>query len=375
MAKLLYSAHSADGQRTEGFVEAPSVQAALRQLQGQGLRDVRLHQDLSSPQDDAELQGLGDAQQRELARFKLQLMQAPGLRTVLAEVARRLRLWLIADAAVVGYGLWRPDGWAVGLGLAAAALPFALTAWNFRHADRYQRFLRQFAVGNWDAVRVLARELRVVSRRRPELDFDLDLRLAAIYARDRSLPEAMARLEPWRARWAAKPGYFEMRVAAVCVAAGDTAGYLDLMTRAHAQAPDDATRLVDHALAEARYGDADTAQALLDRLDERQLPAHGQGFATWLRGLLQLRQGSAEAEPTLSQAVGALLQLQAHPVTWPPLAMCTCDHAVALHRAGRDAEARQRIAQVWPILKVHAPVPLLRMLDADGLLPERRPPA
>lgn len=375
MAKLLYSAQSADGQRTEGFVEAPSVQAALQQLQGLGLREVRLHQDLSAPQDETELRGLGDAQQRELARFKLQLLQAPGLRTVLAEVARRSRLWLAADAALVAYGLWRPDGLAVAVGLAAAALPFALTTWNFRHADRYQRFLRQFAVGNWDAVRVLARELRVVSRRRPEMDFDLDLRLAAIYARERSLADAVARLEPWRARWSTKPGYFEMRVSAVYLSAGDSAGYLDLMTRAHVLAPDDATRVVDHALAEARYGDADAAQALLAGLDEQQLPAHGLGFVLWLRGLLQLRQGAPEAEATLGQAVGALLQLQAHPVTWPPLAMCTCDHALALHRAGRDEAARQRIAQVWPILQVHAPVPLLRMLEADGLLPERRPPA
>lgn len=374
MPKLLYSARGADGQTTEGFVEAPSVQAAVEQLERQGLTEVRLHQDLAAPQDEAELQGLPDAQQRELARFKLQLMQAPGLKTVLTEVARRSQWWLVADAALVAYGLWRGQPWIVAAGVGGALLPFAVVAWNFRHADRYQRLLRQFAVGNWDAVRVLARDLRVASRRRPELDFDLDLRLAAIYARDRSLEEALPRIESWRARWAKRPGYFEMRVASVHLMAGDTAGYLALMTQAHELAPDDASRAVDRAMAEARFGQPDQARALVERLDERQLPAHGRGFLLWVRGLLLLRARDPGAEAQLAQAVGALLQLQAHPVTWPALALCTCDLALALHAAGKTDTARARIEQVWPILQVHATVPLLRMLEADGLLPERGHP-
>jgi hypothetical protein len=45
------------------------------------------------------------------------------------------------------------------------------------------------------------------------LDFDLDLRLACIYARDHSLPGALQRLDPWRKRTADQPAPYEARVA------------------------------------------------------------------------------------------------------------------------------------------------------------------
>lgn len=373
MAKLLYSALGPDGQRTEGFVDASSARDALQQLQAQGLTEVQLHQDLNAPQDESELQGLTPAQRGELARFKLQLHQSPGLRTVLAEVARRNRGWLLADAVLVALGLWLPDRWCLVVGVLAAVLPFAWAAWNFRHADRYQRLLRQFAVGNWDAVRVLAQDLRPLCRNKPVIDFDLDLRLAFIYARDHSLAEALARLEPWRERWATQPGYFEGRVSVVHASAGDTAGYVGLMEQSLALSPDDATRQLDTALAHARFGDAARATALLAGLALPQLPVFGQGFVHWTHGLLQLRQHQPEAEATLGQAVAAFLQV-ALPVAWVPLALASCDQAIAMHRAGRHDAARERIAQVWPILEVHATTPLLRMLETDDLLPPRRRP-
>lgn len=333
MAKLLNPADAADGSPAPGSVEATSVRA--------------------------------------LARFKTGLLRAPTLGTALAEQARQSRWWLAADAALVLWGVVSGSTVWIWAGLLAAAAPFVLTVWTFRHAQRYQRLLRDFAVGQWDAVRVGAKALRSVSAGKPMMDFDLDVRLAGIYARDHDLADALQRLAPWRRRWNRQPGHFEMGVAAVHLMAGDSAGFVAQMARAHELNPADPSRRLDHALAEARFGSVERAAELLAGLDGAQLPAHGQGLLPWATGLVQLRRLQPEAEATLGQAVAAFLPMSAQPAVWTALALCACDHAIAMHRAGRHDAARKRMAEVWPILEWHAPIPLLRMLEADGLLPER----
>ena len=67
-------------------------------------------------------------------------------------------------------------------------------------------------------------------------------------------------------------------------------------------------------------------------------------------------------------AVADFLRLGENPAVWTALAFCACDHAVALNMAGQSARARRQIADVWPVLKAHAPRPLLRMLEGDGPL-------
>lgn len=246
-----------------------------------------------------------------------------------------------------------------------------LAARIFPSAQRHRRLLRHHALGDWDRVRVLAKALRGHSARRPELDFDLDVCLAGIYARDHALPDALARLEPWRARLQTRPGAFDAAMAGVHLMAGDTAGHVAALARAQQQAPQDAARRIDLALAEARFGDIDRADALLG--DAPALPAALQGRAAWTRGLLQLRRGRPEAATTLDGAVMQLAAEAAAHETWIPLAACACDHAIALHQAGRTQAARARIAAAWPVLERHATVPLLRMLEADGLLPVSTP--
>ncbi len=116
------------------------------------------------------------------------------------------------------------------------------------------------------------------------------------------------------------------------------------------------------------------ATTLLAQTDAAVLPAREQALVLWARGLLHLRRREAAALDTLSQAVSTGLQRAADPATWPALALCACDHAVALHEAGHHEAARERIGQVWPVLEAHATVPLLRMLEADDLLPVRSTP-
>lgn len=375
MAKLLYSAMSADGTRTEGVVNAPSAVAAREQLEQQGLRQVELRPESAPPGPPAPPSGVDLLQRDALTHLRQHLEQpAPGLQQVLARQARRAAVWLLADAALVVYGLSSGQPVWVAAGVLAAAAPMALTAWQFRHADRHQRLLRHYAVGQWDAVRVLAKDLRARSQTRPELDFDLDLRLACIYARDHALVDALQRLEPWRKRLATRPGAFESRVAQVHLMAGDTTGFVAQLARAHEADPQQAQRTLELALAQARFGAMPAAEALLAQAEAAALSADERALLLWARGLLQLRRREPDAVPTLEQAVASALQRMADPATWPQLAQCACDHAVALHQAGHHEAARERIAQVWPVLEVHAAVPLLRMLEADDLLPVRSTP-
>ncbi len=371
MAKILYSATAADGSPTEGFVDAMSAASARDDLVRQGLRNVVLHQEPAMPQAASELQGLTKAQVRALAQFKLRVMRAPGLGTVLTEVARRLRWLLLIDALLILWAVYTGrTTWVAGL-IVAALLPFVQTLWRWRHAGRYDQLLKACALGDWAGVRRLVPLLRGVSKKTAGMDFDLDIRLASAEAHDGRLAEALAGLEHWRAALADQPGLFECRAAVVVLAGGDHAGYVRLMGEAAARTAGDPSRTLDHALAHARLGDVDQAASLLDSIDTSLLPPHGAGFEKWVRGLVQLRQKHPDGLATLGAAVADFLQLAKHPAAWTSLAFCACDHAVALNLAGQSARARRQIADVWPVLGAHAPKALLRMLEGDGLLPRQ----
>lgn len=374
MARLLYSATTADGHPTEGQVNAPSAVAARELLERQGLRQVQLQlaapvSQQPGPAADPELR-----QQQGLAAFKHQLRQVPTLRATLAAHARRGLPWLGAAAALFVYGLVQGQAGWLALALLCAAGPFVPLLWATGGAGREQRLMRQFALGNWDAVRVLAKGLRRAGIRTPAQDFDIDLRLAGIVARDQGLAIALARLEPWRARWATRPGVFEQGLAAVHHMAGDGAGYLAQVVRAHELAPDNLERRVDAALAQARFGSADQAEHLLAGSDLSVLAPGPAARTVWARGLVQLRRGQPDAAATLEDALAAWLKLSTRPEIWPELALCACDQAVALHQGGRHDAARAVVTAVWPVLEVHASAALLRMLEADDLLPVRSAP-
>ena len=374
MAKLLYSATLADGTRTEGVVNAPSAVAAREQLERQGLQKVELRLEAAPVRETQSPPGVDPVQRQQLADFRQRLLSSPTLLAQWARQARRSRLWLAADAALVVYGLATVQPTWVAAGVLAAVAPFAATAWHFGHGDRHQRLQRCYAVGDWDAVRSLAKDLRAGAGLRPELEFDLDLRLACIYARDHSLPEALQRLEPWRKRAATQPGAFEARVSLVHLMAGDTLGHVAQLARAHELNPQDPARAVEHALAQARFGSVGHAESLLAPTAVAALSPLVHAQRLWAGGLVQLRRREAAAQDALAQALAAWLALAAEPAAWAPLALCACDHAVALHEAGHHQAARERVAQVWPVLEVHATLPLLRMLEADDLLPVRSTP-
>lgn len=370
MGQLLYTAKDSRGEPVEGFVEAASVRAAREQLASSGMRDIVLHQDPALGATDARhLAGLNERQLRALARLNLAAMRTPGLPGTLREAAVLYRWWLLIAAIVVVVGIVFARRWAVWLGALALAWPFAQTVWMYRHSGRYNALLRAFAVGDWPRVRALAYKLRPFAPKVEHLGFDLDLRVAWIAARDGRLQEALEMVERWREKLAKHPGLFEQRIAPLHYAAGSRKGLLRVTAEAHALAPDEPSRAMDLALAQARFGDAAQARQLLDAIDLALLPSFGHGFHAWADGMVRLRQQQPGALEKLSEAVAAFLALSANPAVWPALAFCTCDHAIALSLSGRKPQAQREIADVWPILQAHGDTALLRMLEADGLAP------
>ncbi|HEY2928935.1 hypothetical protein [Piscinibacter sp.] len=367
MAKLLYSARTADGQSTSGFVQAASARDARDQLVRAGLTDVVLHQEPAIGMEESQLAGLSPAATRQLAQFRLRLMRNPGLATVLQEVARRCTLWLVVDGVMLAWGLWSDRWLLVGAAVALLAFPFLATVWGFRHADRYQQLLKAYSLGRWAQVEALIDKLGSARKRSLQLDFDLDVRRACIRARQGQLAEALGGLESWRSRLAEQRGLYEGRVAAVCASAEDRPGFLRLMGEAHAASGGEPARALDCALAQARFGDVQQAEDMLASVDTALLPPHAKGFVLWTRGVLALRKGESESEPLLAQATAEFLARGDQPAVWTSLAFCACDHAIALHRLGRRDQARLTLNSVLPILRAHADKPLMEMLNNEVL--------
>jgi hypothetical protein len=330
---------------------------------------VVLHQEVTMTQDPAGLQGLSEAEVQALARFHLRIGRRPTLMTALAETARRLMWWLLADLVVVALA------WAAGtrrmalLGLGVALVPFGMTAWGWRHLGRRQQLLWQYAVGDWNSVRRLAARLRTAGDVSDLLNFDLDVRLACIEARSGKVGEALLAVVPWKAKLAEQPGLYESRVSAVHLAAGDYEGFVRLMGQAAERSGGEPARVLDHALALARFGEVERAAKLLHSLDPSLLPPLASGFLHWARGMVQWRCGEAEGCPTLGLAVSEFLQRADQPAAWTALAFCATDHALALHQAGQTALAQQQVASVWPLLQAHATEQWLQELKAQGLQP------
>ena len=302
-----------------------------------------------------------------LARFQLRTARTPSLWTGLLETARRSVWWLLADFALMALAWQMGATSTVFVGAAAALAPFVVTAWGWRRVGYHRQMLRAWAVGDWPAVRQLAAQLQKGGPPSVLLQFDLDVRLASIDAREGKLAEGLRRIAPWPAKLADKPGLFESRAATVYSAGGDMQSFVQTMGQAYEQSKHDPSRGVDYALALARFGDVDQASALIESIDATLLPPNACSFVDWVRGLVQARRGQPEALNTLGAAVSGFLQRADQPAVWTSLAFAAADHALALKCAGYAAQAQ--IANVWPVLKPHADAALLQTLQAEGLMP------
>jgi hypothetical protein len=367
--RILYSATGADGKTVDGFVEAAGMAEARGQLQAQGLREVRFHQEAMLATDEAELRGLSPKETARLAALMVRIRGNPGTATILIETARANRTWLVVDALLIAALLWFGRVWTALLVAVIGLLPFAFALHGARRVNLYNDLLKANAIGDWDRSAEITDALRPAAQGNVQLALDLDIRAAAARARQgEPLATVLPSLDAWREKLAGQPGLFASRIAAVHAAAGDRPGFVAAMRAAHDASNADPSRAMDLALAEARFGDADAARARLGAIDTSLLPVHAESFLHWTRGAIAQRQGEPHALPELTLAVAGFLKLsEKQPAAWTALAFCAADQALALQAAGRVAEARRTLQQVWPILKAHADAPLQQVLQREVL--------
>jgi len=345
--KILYKARNPQGQTLTGFVDAPTAAQAVAQLKASGLADVELHESpgIAARHDE---RSVDDTRQ---AAFLLRLREKPGLPTLLGEVARRSRGTLALDAALIVAGIGRRLPWLAAVGAVALLLTFGLPIWRHRYSRWYRAFLRALTYGQWQEARRLFERFR-----RGPHPANVQAQLPFYDARLRvhegePLATVLARLETARASFT--PEQFHARIASVHLAAKDYDGYVACMRAAAEAAPDDPSRQVDHALANARLGDLEVARQVLARIDMEALPVSGRPFVHWARGLVELRNDRPGALESLQAGVDGFLKINS-PAALSSLALCSGACAVALQRAGDAAAAKAMVARVWPLLQVYA---------------------
>lgn len=329
------------------------AQRALAVLDRIGGEDSEL-KDLWEESDSAE------AWQASLADLRRRLLappQTPSFAPVLDAVGKLVR-GLAAQPFVVPD--FPPDDMARGP-LAALARPRLFAA-----------IVAAEALGDTARVREgIARMWRLVAAgNEVKILWDLAVREAKSWAAEGRLDEALAGLEPWReTAEALGAGTFDMRCIAVCQEAGAydqgerlRHGLIDAGQGA-------AMQWLDLALREARAGSAQAAAALLER---HAALFQGAALLPWrdfIRGILAVRERLPGALDLLTPWVdGKITQAQSGPAVWGFLGIGVGWWALALHQAGRTADAMAAVAAVRPVLLRPENALLVDELKAVGLL-------
>jgi len=367
-----------DARAQQGFVEAASDRHASDWVDIDGPAEIVFGRDLPVHSKPAVAKAapveLDLATKAELARLSSRWRERPGLAPVMLAAAKRGWPVLVPAAGLLGYAAWSDRPWLPVLALALAALPFAQAVWRYQRADRYQQLLKADALGRWSEMVGLVGQLRASGRFSSQLDFDLEVRLATLRARQGDLDGALEDLAPWRSQQSERAGSYEARVAGVHAAAGNRTGFVRLMGKAQAASDDDAGRMLDHALAQARFGELAEAEALMARVDKAPLlPPRSEARVLWTEGLIAMRRGRPDGCHLLNQALAEFLRYGEQPAVWTELAHCACDQAIALNAAGDATRARNLLKRVMPVLRAQADRPLLALLKRDKLLRRRIP--
>lgn len=353
MSMLPYRAVDANGRRVEDVVEAGSARAALEKLQRAGLSRIELLEaNFESAPKDTGASGEGPLS-LDMTRLGAALSRTgPGLAAVWRQVLRRARWWLALGALLIASGLWKGNGFFSLFGILMCVLPFALSGLSWRHAARYDRFLRAYAYGERAEMQRLSGLLRGAMKD-PPMRFDLAAREAEFIAREQGLDVALAQVEPYREPLQTRaPGVFAARTAFLYLAVNDRPGFVQWMRVAWQDSGKDDSRALDAALAEARCGDPQKARAMLDAIDPAELEPIARILVHWVQGVLA-RHEDNDGRDALSQALAGFSDHARLPAVWSSLAACTCDYALELARHGQIGTAQGLVDMIWPIAAHH----------------------
>lgn len=363
LKKILYSAVDDSGREIQSFIEARSNQEAYDILEYKGFSKIEFHDDaLHIASERIELEDLTDTQNRAIAKFEIQSRRHQSFYSFLLEVLRSNKWLIFTGLILVAWSIYNQSTVGIALGL-LISLPFpAISIWNYKNVKRYNDFLAAFALGKCDKALTLLNHLKK-SMTAPEMAFDLQIREACIRVKNTHVGgDILNQLQHWQDKFiASSPGLFESRLATVYFSAGDTVRFVELMRDAYAKSPNNASVILDLALAEARTGHYERAQTLLNHIDKALLPVHGRPFLHWVQGLIDANDQLPSADNQFSSAIAGFMEFNDNPAVWPSLAMNIADYANFEPHTKHDTKLKG-LQKAWPIICFHAEKSLIDSL-------------
>ncbi len=362
MKKVLYTATDVRGKEVNGYVEAENNRDAIDLLTKQGYSKIRFHDDISIALDRFDLDDLTDGEIEKIARFEVAVRAKPRLTTFLLEVFRLNKLPILVGLCLFIWGVYISNLYLVIFGLVVSLSMPLLSLWNYRIVGAYDKLLRAYAMGQIEDIETLVKYLKK-HMTQPEMAFDLDIRLAVVYASQGILESEIAKLESWRDTLESlSPGMFESRIASVYLLNGESDKYVDLMREAFFKSTKSPTFILDLALAEARLGEVEKGEIVLKLLNAEELPDHGLPFIDWAEAVLEYRKGGFQTEDKFSSAITGFLEFVESPAVWPSLAVCIGDYALSAESVAARERASNLLTSVWGILAFHGGTKLIDQL-------------
>jgi hypothetical protein len=352
LIKILYSSIDEHGNSNKGFIEAANNHEALNLLTDKGHSQVHFYGDgtLSIESDQELLAPFDD----KSASFQIEIRHRRDFVPILVQ-----SLYINKGSILLGMmmliGGWYFESSVVmysGIGL-SVCIPL-YTAWKHRATRRYDQLLANYAVGNWQWV---LKDVAFLRKHQAglEMAFDFDIREAVAYFKLDGDTKAIEALDEWREVFEEEvPGYFESRMASVQHGLGYPEKFIELMREAFFKSSMSPAIITDLTLGEARLGDVDKAEKLLNTIPTEELPIEGQAFVDWIAGLTAYRSGGSGAIE-FESALRRFSEFAGNPALWPSIAVCVGDWAIhASQTEWREFDIAEKVRAVWAVLEVQS---------------------
>lgn len=352
--KILYSGTDEANQLRNGFVDAKTNKDAVEQLKAAGLTNIKLHYDSTIAGRRDDLVGLDEKQLQRVAALEIKVHEGDArLAMVSALILNNIGLVLFG-VFFLCLGAISKDEISFFVGVLILAYIPAHALWNGRYLRNYRKLLTCFAHGDWQQSKRLIAKLKKASPD-PELELDVDYRRAQIHAIEGNISKGIEILSRWEHRINSdKPGLFYSKLAAVHHANKDYEQCLHYMRLAHEKYPDSPIYKIDLALAEAMFGQVETAEALLNSINIEEIPVFALPHLDYTKGVIALRSNKPGATSLLTNAQLDMANRVNNPAVLPSLAICSGFLSLSLHNDGQIDEAKSLLDRFWPVIKPHA---------------------
>lgn len=371
MPEYLFTARSAKGRSVTDNVGARTIGDTRRVLEAQGFTDIFFHTDNEQlrtnqrVQEQVDPHALLGAVEARYERLGSAAPQRPGSDRSM-ELLLPVAPWLIIIAAPFILNLWMaalkkdplsPGLWLVmivqgGVGFVVSCAVFALA--GYRAQLRAATWNRVGRTRFWTA---FLKRLPPIGR--PPTS-DLDIRLATVLARNGQIEEGRRLVAPYLAQ-AETDAMLLGQIGHFHQAAGESERALELLTRAVELSRNSTQALVDLAFILTRHLERPSeAQAVLERLAERELTELARVFVCSTRRLIAQQQGRpAEAFTAFAEA-DVYLAPHTHLALLKGMQLeLWAFRALALAADGKPEEARRWFRKARPLLEARRETRLL----------------